>query len=608
MGVLGLAPFLQKHCPQVIKILPERLKHLQGKTIVIDGTLITQRLHFAPAPHPHRHILGWYRLITELKESDVRAMCVFDGKERNLAKAMEVARRKQARRISAVRGRLESERLQRLNRLSHILHAYQTLQPEDREQANETLRRLMAQATKLPPMTTVPAHEVPIIDLEPETSDPEDFVSEEDWMQLPSDFQSGSNANAKQPSDVPHKGNYLRSRRRRDKGETSTLVNNVASSSHAQDAQASYNSDLHNIDPGPPVYVTGELYIDWDGYSRSQSPPPNLAPVAVFNSLADLYQNYLSTLPSSQAPSLPLPETSEAYSTPESYLHDEDQPSSPEILESRTQYHLTIEEGRIWHDLAESVSTPERDPSEALAALADRSLYISESYERRSKPPSYETYEESKMLLEAMGVPCIESSGPFEAEALASSLVLNGYADFVASEDTDVLIYEAPLIRNITNRKQPLITISGSSVRTALHLTRSSYIDFALLLGTDFSQRIPNVGPSRALKFIRKHGTIERVVAEERTRTPPRGPETRYFEQIGLAREVFATLPPVPEDVAVLEGKEEDWDAVSRIMSQFGLSRAVDDKHWDSGASLAGNYFDDNPAVDPALKSKPQRN
>ncbi|TDL13672.1 hypothetical protein BD410DRAFT_846717 [Rickenella mellea] len=203
------------------------------------------------------------------------------------------------------------------------------------------------------------------------------------------------------------------------------------------------------------------------------------------------------------------------------------------------------------------------------------------------------------MLLEAMGVPCIESSGPFEAEALASSLVINGHADF------DVLIYEVPLIRNITNRKQPLITISGSSVRTALHLSRASYIDFALLLGTDFSQRIPNVGPARALKFIKKHGTIERVVAEERTRTPPRGPETWYLEQIGLAREVFATLPTVPEDVGLLVGKEEDRDAVSRIMGQFGLSRAVDDKYWDSGASLAGNYFEDDPTLRPALKSNP---
>ena len=58
--------------------------------LVSDGTLITQRLWFSPAPHPHRHVLGWYRLVKEMKECGVNAICVFDGKERNLAKKSEV--------------------------------------------------------------------------------------------------------------------------------------------------------------------------------------------------------------------------------------------------------------------------------------------------------------------------------------------------------------------------------------------------------------------------------------------------------------------------------------------------------------------------------------
>lgn len=55
-----------------------------------DGTLITQRFHFAPDPREYRHVLGWYRLMQELRESSVNVICVFDGKERNAAKADEV--------------------------------------------------------------------------------------------------------------------------------------------------------------------------------------------------------------------------------------------------------------------------------------------------------------------------------------------------------------------------------------------------------------------------------------------------------------------------------------------------------------------------------------
>lgn len=57
-----------------------------------DGTLITQRFHFANDPHPYRHVLGWYRLTHELREAGVHAICIFDGKERSAAKQGEVSR------------------------------------------------------------------------------------------------------------------------------------------------------------------------------------------------------------------------------------------------------------------------------------------------------------------------------------------------------------------------------------------------------------------------------------------------------------------------------------------------------------------------------------
>lgn len=41
-------------------------------------------------PWDHRHILGWYKMIQELKESGVGIICVFDGQQRSQAKAREV--------------------------------------------------------------------------------------------------------------------------------------------------------------------------------------------------------------------------------------------------------------------------------------------------------------------------------------------------------------------------------------------------------------------------------------------------------------------------------------------------------------------------------------
>ena len=83
----------------------------------------------------------------------------------------------------------------------------------------------------------------------------------------------------------------------------------------------------------------------------------------------------------------------------------------------------------------------------------------------------------------------------------------------------------------------------------------------ALLLGTDFSQRIKNVGPQRALKFIREHGSIERVIERER-KYSPRISEKSYLKQVEIARLVFQTLPPVP-DTHLLQAKESDIKLVS---------------------------------------------
>lgn len=59
-------------------------------TLGSDGTLITQRFHFIPGKHPYQHIISWHRLVQELNENGVYCVCIFDGKERNHAKAREV--------------------------------------------------------------------------------------------------------------------------------------------------------------------------------------------------------------------------------------------------------------------------------------------------------------------------------------------------------------------------------------------------------------------------------------------------------------------------------------------------------------------------------------
>ncbi|KAG6808507.1 hypothetical protein H0H93_016838, partial [Arthromyces matolae] len=111
-----------------------------------------------------------------------------------------------------------------------------------------------------------------------------------------------------------------------------------------------------------------------------------------------------------------------------------DPDTQAEIVMTKAQYRLTLEEGRFWDDFATETSGSKLP--DTLEKLVRTSDLMSASFERRMNPPTAQTYTESKEILQAMGVPCLETLGAYEAEALASSLVLNGHADYVISEDT----------------------------------------------------------------------------------------------------------------------------------------------------------------------------
>lgn len=105
---------------------------------------------------------------------------------------------------------------------------------------------------------------------------------------------------------------------------------------------------------------------------------------------------------------------------------------------SRAQRLLVAEEESVWKRLLEVTS--EEDPEENVSFMAreleDKSARILTSYERRNHLPTSEVYDQCRIILQAMGVPCIEAEGGVEGEALAAALVRDGLADYVASEDT----------------------------------------------------------------------------------------------------------------------------------------------------------------------------
>jgi flap endonuclease-1 len=147
--------------------------------------------------------------------------------------------------------------------------------------------------------------------------------------------------------------------------------------------------------------------------------------------------------------------------------------------------------------------------------------------------------------------------------------------------------------------RDPFLVVSGTDVRNALQLTRDEYIDFAILLGTDFSQRITNVGPVRALSFIKEMGCIENVVdaIENHPKYQLKLSKAAYLAQVDIARSVFKTLPPLPTNTC-FESVERS-DKVDSILGLYGIlpQDILPDSPdgWRYEDALVGNYFADTP-------------
>ncbi|OWO97837.1 flap endonuclease [Marssonina coronariae] len=138
-----------------------------------------------------------------------------------------------------------------------------------------------------------------------------------------------------------------------------------------------------------------------------------------------------------------------------------------------------------------------------------------EKFSRRTVRVTREHNAECQRLLKCMGVPYIIA--PTEAEAQCAVLARAGKVYAAASEDMDTLCFDSPvLLRHLTfseQRKEPIQEIFLDKVLEGLSMDRTQFVDLCILLGCDYLDPIPKIGPNTALKLIREYGTLERFVA-----------------------------------------------------------------------------------------------
>ena len=194
--------------------------------------------------------------------------------------------------------------------------------------------------------------------------------------------------------------------------------------------------------------------------------------------------------------------------------------------------------------------------------------------------------EDSKRLLDLLGIPWVQA--PSEGEAQAAHMTKKGDADYCASQDYDSLLFGAPrFIRNITisgRRKLPSKNIYVEVVPEVVELdkvlkecgiTYEQLIDVGILIGTDFNpDGIKGLGPKTALKMIREYGDLEKAI--------PHITNAEFPVEPRRIREIFLHPPvtdnyqiqwkdPTVEEVVdfICKGRDFSEDRVRRALEKM---------------------------------------
>jgi len=133
--------------------------------------------------------------------------------------------------------------------------------------------------------------------------------------------------------------------------------------------------------------------------------------------------------------------------------------------------------------------------------------------------------EDSKKLLQLLGIPFVQAPG--EAEAQAAYMALKGEVWAASSKDYDSLLFGTPrLLRYLTISGREFLPSKGVSrplkpelieLDTFLsthEITRQQLVEIAVLIGTDFNEGLKGIGPKTALNLIKNYGEIENLPSE----------------------------------------------------------------------------------------------
>ncbi|KAH6619578.1 hypothetical protein B0J18DRAFT_458555 [Chaetomium sp. MPI-SDFR-AT-0129] len=131
-----------------------------------------------------------------------------------------------------------------------------------------------------------------------------------------------------------------------------------------------------------------------------------------------------------------------------------------------------------------------------------RALRSQQKKDRRDADEVTQTMvSECQALLALFGIPYI--TAPMEAEAQCAELVRLGLVDGIVTDDSDTFLFGGTRVyKNMFNSNKYVECYLARDLETELALPREQLIALAQLLGSDYTEGLPGVGPVTALEIL----------------------------------------------------------------------------------------------------------
>ncbi|KAL6904659.1 hypothetical protein GGI43DRAFT_397771 [Trichoderma evansii] len=131
-----------------------------------------------------------------------------------------------------------------------------------------------------------------------------------------------------------------------------------------------------------------------------------------------------------------------------------------------------------------------------------RALRSQQKKDRRDADEVTQTMiTECQALLRLFGIPYI--TAPMEAEAQCAELVRLNMVDGIVTDDSDTFLFGGTRVyKNMFNSNKFVECYVGSDLDKEMSLSREQLISLAQLLGSDYTEGLPGVGPVTAVEIL----------------------------------------------------------------------------------------------------------